>query len=86
MEKEKLNGYIEQLRSEITGLGKNNAEKAERLKNLADKIEQAVARGDEGSLLAGINLGDSIRQMEAEHPTITAVLDRIAKTLSNMGI
>ena len=85
MDREKLNDYLRQLKSETEKLESVDKDAADRLKELTGSIEEAASSLQGGDSLR-TNIRGNIQQLEAEHPTVTAILDRIVNALSSMGI
>lgn len=86
-EQEKLSEGLKALRSEIKNLKGSDEATRRRLEDLAARIEEQLAGGDESephSLLK--ELEDEIMRFEVEHPRLTAIINDIMVTLSNMGI
>ncbi|MDC7227587.1 MAG: DUF4404 family protein [Spirochaetales bacterium] len=86
MDREKLEKHLKELRTEIEDLEFEAPESVERLMALADEIEVSTADDNEidSDLLEGIQ--SNVDHFEVEHPSITALLNRIATLLSDMGI
>ena len=83
MSREQLEHLLTRLREELASLEKGSAEPQARLRQLVDDIEQQIAAQDEGVT------GDLKRRVEAfevEHPRVTAILNDVMVTLSNLGI
>lgn len=82
--KRKLDEDLKRLRSEL-----ENADEAtrKRMEALVEKVEQRLAEG-EGKAAQGLlqELEEEIMQFEIEHPRLTAILNDLMVTLSNMGI
>ncbi|MEZ6003802.1 MAG: DUF4404 family protein [Planctomycetota bacterium] len=88
MAKENLRNLVQALRTEIEHSGPPSAEVQHRLNGLLTQLEGEVegaqpAPGREGLLN---NVKDSVHQLEAEHPKLTAMLIEIMRTLGGAGI
>lgn len=59
---------------------------AEALKEQAERDEEITEEEEAGEPDAGERLLSSIEGLEATHPEITSLVNRIAMTLGNMGI
>ncbi|MBI9105707.1 MAG: DUF4404 family protein [Spirochaetales bacterium] len=88
MNRAQLKNYLEELKIEIGNLEDKDPQVLSRLNELAGNIEEALDSPAESSknddLIDGIQ--GNIEHFEAEHPTITGILDRIMNALSSMGI
>ncbi len=62
-----------------------NPVQRQRLESLVQRLESRLNDSEEDSATSGEVLG-VVEQFEAEHPRLTQVLNRIAVTLSDMGI
>lgn len=76
---------VASLKTEVAGLG----EQAQHIAGSADLAVQAAARREDQpaeatEALEGLTA--SVREFEASHPRLVQVVDRLALTLSNMGI
>ena len=87
MGKEDLQATLEKLRSEVKGLSFRQARDRERMEALIAALERQLSRSGEGEREELIDqLPSAIKQLEAEHPTLTAILSRVITALSSMGI
>lgn len=83
MSSEQLDYLLTRLREELATLESTSAQAQPRLRELIDDIERQIAAQSEGVT------GDLKRRVEAfevEHPRLTAILNDVMVTLSNMGI
>lgn len=83
MSSEQLEHLLTRLREELATLESTSAQAQPRLRALIDDIERQIAAQSEGVT------GDLKRRVEAfevEHPRVTAILNDVMVTLSNMGI
>ena len=82
MSSEQLEHLLTRLREELATLESTSAQAQPRLRALIDDIERQIAAQSEGVT------GDLKRRVEAfevEHPRVTAILNDVMVTLSNMG-
>ena len=89
MPKEQLRKRIEQLLEELEQTDTIDERDRNRLEGVLREIRGAVdgsddEREDGDSLVDRLN--DATRQFEESHPTLTAMVGRIAERLSNLGI
>ena len=86
MNEDKLKNDLKELKAEIGNL--KDKEAVLKLEALTASIEQTLKSADfpaeNDALIQGVQ--GNIEHFELEHPTITAILDRITKALSSMGI
>ncbi len=83
MSREQLEHLLTRLRQELATLESKSTEAQPRLRELVDDIERQIAAQSEGVT------GDLKRRVEAfevEHPRVTAILNDVMVTLSNLGI
>jgi len=83
MSREQLEHLLTRLREELATLEKGGTEPQARLRQLVDDIEQQIAAQDEG--VTG-ELKRRVETFEVEHPRVTAILNDVMVTLSNLGI
>lgn len=89
MSRARLEESLERLRHELESLDADASDPRDtkRLRALIDDVESQLdaLEGDEdGSLVDGLRA--QVEQFEVEHPRVTAILNDIMVTLSNMGI
>ncbi len=88
MSENKLRDDIEKLRDEIKTLSTDEDISKEKLENLLQEIESGLETDSQNNrqpeLLAGLK--ESVGHFETEHPRVTAIINDIMVTLSNMGI
>lgn len=87
MSRAQLEQSLERLRGELETL--DAAGDTTRLRALIDEVESQLdalesGEDDDGTLVDGLRT--QIEQFEVEHPRVTAILNDIMVTLSNMGI
>lgn len=83
MGREQLEQLLTRLREELASLENGSAQAQPRLRELVDDIERQVTAQDEG--VTG-ELKRRIEAFEVEHPRVTAILNDVMVTLSNLGI
>jgi hypothetical protein len=83
--KNQLNEAIQSLREEIKTL-KTDESRKQSLNALADQIESQFDDSDLKNQGLVESLEAAIGEFEVEHPDLTAIINRILVTLSNMGI
>lgn len=77
------------LKSEVAPLVATHGESAQQIAGSADVAVQAAVRRSEEPAEADQaleGLTDSVREFETSHPQLVQVVNRLAHTLSNMGI
>jgi hypothetical protein len=90
MDKDQLNESLVKLRDELRSLSEVDNASRETLQRLDGDIHRILhSSGDvppahHASLRE--SLEDSVQYLEASHPTITALMNRLIKALSDMGI
>jgi chromosome segregation ATPase len=90
MPKKQLRARIQELLGELEQVEEIDQEARNRLANVLHDIREAVADSGEDapdeneSLLERLN--EATRHFEESHPTLTAMVGRIADSLSNLGI
>jgi predicted nucleic acid-binding Zn-ribbon protein len=84
--KQKLTETISALRAEIAQLHTDDAESKQRLEQLVENLENKLEHPDDDDHHLDEGIKDSITHFEVTHPRITAILNDIMMTLSNMGI
>lgn len=88
MEEQQLREHLEQLADAIADMSASSEEK-ERLSGLIADIEQQLnapllEQEDTGSLVEQVD--NMVSSFEADHPTVSAILNNILVTLSSMGV
>ena len=83
MSSEQLEHLLTRLREELASLESTSAQAQPRLRELIDDIERQIAVQSEG--VTG-DLKRRVETFEVEHPRVTAILNDVMVTLSNMGI
>lgn len=87
--REELQDLIAQLRTEISSLREVDPGRAQSIAGLAETSAHEATRPDQQpdtTKNAIEELESSVTGFEAAHPKLTAVVNRIASTLSNLGI
>lgn len=90
MNKDQLNESLVKLREEMRSLSELDEASREALRRLDGDIHRIlqsscdVPPSHHASLRE--SLKDSVQYLEASHPTITALMNRLIKALSDMGI
>ena len=83
MSREQLELLLTRLREELAALESAGTEVQPRLQTLIDDIEVQISAQDEG--VTG-ELKRRVETFEVEHPRVTAILNDVMVTLSNLGI
>ncbi len=83
MSHEKLEHLLTRLREELATMESGGAPVTPRLRILIDDIERQIAAQDDG--VTG-ELKRRVEVFEVEHPRVTAILNDVMVTLSNLGI
>ncbi|MGB8166664.1 MAG: DUF4404 family protein [Chthoniobacteraceae bacterium] len=82
-----LLALLAELKAEVSGLEAAHGEQAQTITRSADAAFSLASRRPEASTSAVLDdLRESVVGFEASHPQLVQVVDRIAITLSNMGI
>lgn len=84
--KQKLTETLAALRTEIDQLHTDDIESKQRLEQLVENLEKKLEHPDDDDHHLDEGIKDSITHFEVTHPRITAILNDIMMTLSNMGI
>jgi hypothetical protein len=77
------------LKAEVAPLAETNRATADEIAGSADAAVKAAVHRDqepEKAAEAVEGLAASVRDFEASHPRLVEIVDRLAQTLSNMGI
>jgi len=77
---------LEKLRAELNEGPELDAETRALLSELAREIEEAIERSGGGEESLGDRLRAATEQFEESHPSLTAVVGRLADMLSGVGI
>ncbi len=90
MDKDQLNESLVRLRDELRSLSELDEASRKALQRLDGDIHRILnSSGDVPSTRHASlreSLEDSVQYLEASHPTITALMNRLIKALSDMGI
>jgi ElaB/YqjD/DUF883 family membrane-anchored ribosome-binding protein len=90
MPKAEVHQRIQELLDELEQIDTEEAAARERLTQVLRDIRDAIEATDgavpdrSDSLIERLN--DATRQFEESHPTLTAMVGRVAESLSNLGI
>jgi hypothetical protein len=87
--REELLELVAGLKAEVAPLAATHGEDADHITGSADAAVQAAVHRDEQpekAAKAVEGLAASVRDFEASHPRLVEIVDRLALTLSNMGI
>lgn len=82
---ETIKNKIEELRTELDSVAKDDPETRDKLLKLISELEEKLEQPDEHHSLID-TMNEAISNFETEHPRATAILNDIMVTLSNMGI
>ena len=83
---EQLHKKMDELRQEIDELPSDDSGSKERLEELLEKLELRAEYPAEADNQLIQGLSDSVTHFEVFHPRVTAILNDLMMTLSNMGI
>lgn len=83
MSREQLEHLLARVRDELAALEQGGDPAQSRLRELVDDIERQI--DDDGDGLTA-DLKRRIEAFEVQHPRITAILNDVMVTLSNLGI
>jgi hypothetical protein len=87
MSKENLKEDLDRLRVEVNQIADHRPDTKNKLIALIDNLEQRIkSESDNNDVNLLENIRDHISNFETEHPRVTAILNDIMVTLSNMGI
>lgn len=88
MKQDELLRTLAGIRTELAGVEFRDPETRRRLEALLAGIEQQAGDGHDREQVAPLvsNLSDTVRQIEVEHPALTAGLGQVISMLSTMGI
>ena len=90
MPKEQVRNRIQELVEELEQTEAIDTNARERLTGVLDEIRTALEGADDeagdGDESLVDRLNDATRQFEESHPKLTAMVGRIAESLSNLGI
>jgi seryl-tRNA synthetase len=88
MSEQKLHEALLELKAKLGELDLNDAEARRKLQSLIRDIQNSIDQPGNAerhhTLLQDVR--DALEHFEVEHPTLTAVLNDLMMTLSNMGI
>jgi len=84
--RQELLALLAELKAEVGPFAATHGAEAQSITDLTgDAVEQA-ASGSEKSAETLDGLASSVRDFEVSHPRLVQIVDRLALTLSNMGI
>ncbi len=88
MSTSELHEPLERLRTEIKKLGEDDEAIKQRMKGLVADLERKLESSGEDSEHESLveSLRENVERFEVEHPRLTAVLNQVMVSLSNMGI
>ncbi|BBL72440.1 DUF4404 family protein [Methylogaea oryzae] len=88
MSQQKLNDVIHELKNQIASLEVSDAQAKQKLQSLVEGLEEKLRSPADAGHHHGLveEVRDSVEHFEVEHPRITAILNDLMMTLSNMGI
>ena len=90
MDKQQLLSALESLHAELADADQIDTETRERLETVTGDVQRLLGQDAEPSREEVEPLSDSLQDMvlrfEADHPSLTSLLNRIASGLSNLGI
>lgn len=82
-----LLGLLAELKTEVSGMDATHGDQAQTIAQSADAAFSLASRPEIPPTPAVLDeLRESVAGFEASHPRLVQVVDRIALTLSNMGI
>src|SRR5438105_324608 len=84
--RQELLGLLADLKTEVASLQPAHDAEAQSIAASADAAFTSVSRPEDDTPAALQELRASVAGFEASHPQLVSVVDRIALTLSNMGI
>ncbi len=85
MPKTKVKQLVDELQNEMDQVNSLPVDKKEKLEGLIDSIEAGL---EDESLTDDLNesLNETVAEFEVSHPRLTAIINDIMVTLSNLGI
>ena len=88
MYKDRLNKMLAQVHSELHEAESMDAHRRRSLQKIADEIQQALdTEGDQGSLSQlAARLKLEVKQVEANHPSLTLSISELVDALSKIGV
>lgn len=88
MSEHKLHQTLRELKTQIGNMELDDTEARQKLETLVENLERQIdSPGDaERRQTLVESVRDSVEHFEVEHPTLTAILNDLMMTLSNMGI
>jgi prefoldin subunit 5 len=88
-QRDELLKLLGQLRTEIAGLSKTHEEQAESIASLAEVSTREATRDPKNPNDLQHSIGglqSSVEEFETSHPQLSALVNRLASLLANMGI
>ena len=86
---EKIKHLLQELESELAQLDRSDPEATELLKNASAEIDAAISDKNPSAIESDSlthQLRDRLEDFESHHPNITALANRIADALAQLGI
>ncbi len=87
--KQELLKLLATLKAEVAELSKTNGEQADSIAGFAQLSAHEATRAEQNPLLRELSLQglrSSVEDLEQSHPQLTQIVNRISKTLSDLGI
>jgi hypothetical protein len=87
--RQELLDLLSELKAEVTPFATTHDAEAQSITQLTDAAVAQATRDEkqpEETALALEGLASSVRDFEVSHPRLVQIVDRLAQTLSNMGI
>jgi F0F1-type ATP synthase membrane subunit b/b' len=87
--RDELMALLEELKAEAAPLAKSHKDEIQSIASFADaSVHEATRSAQKPALIEAAlkGLSHSVKDFEVSHPRLVAVVDRLALTLSNMGI
>lgn len=87
--RDELLALIEDLKAEVAPLAQSHGDDAQSIAQFADaSVHEATRTAQKPALIEAAlkGLSTSVQGFEASHPRLVQIVDRLALTLSNMGI
>jgi len=86
--REELLSLLRQLKGELAGLEKTHSSDAQSITGQTERLARAAAeqRNPESVKRSWQDLSNSVEGFEESHPQLVQIVNRIATTLSNLGI
>jgi hypothetical protein len=88
-QRQELLQLLATLKTEVAKLSKTNSEQADSIAGFAQLSAHEATRADQNPQLRELSLKglrSSVEDLEQSHPRLTQIVNRISKTLSDLGI